>query len=66
VLSEKIVDGLVSRLYEDATTIDARAYRETLLGLVRAAKAEQRVVLAERRVTQPQYQENVFSIESLR
>lgn len=66
MLSEKIVESLVNQLHEDISTIDARAYRETLLGLVRAAKAEQRVVLAERRAAQPQYHENVFSIESLR
>jgi hypothetical protein len=66
VLSQKIVENLVSRLYADPAAEDARVYREALLGLVSAAKAEQRVVLAERRIAQPTQQDNVFSIESFR
>ncbi len=66
MLSQKIIESLVSRLYEDPASADARAYRETLVSLVRAAKAEQRVVLAEQRALQSQFQENVFSIESFR
>lgn len=66
MLSQKIVDSLVSRQYADPCAQDARAYREALLGLVRAAKAEQRVVQAEQRIIQPQFQDNIFSLESFR
>jgi hypothetical protein len=66
VLSQKIVENLVSHLYEDANGNNARAYREALMNLVRAAKAEQRVMLSEQKAVRSSVPDNVLSIESYR
>lgn len=66
VLSQKIIEKLVNKLFEDPMCQDACAYREDLLGLVRAAKSEQHIHEAEQLILRPEFRDAFFSIDSMR
>ena len=65
-MSEKLVESLLAKYFDETGTPSARNFRDDLIHLVRVAKAEQRQRNTRQLVERPEYRDLLQALEMTR